>query len=169
MNYKYLMINGLAFSEELDMKKLKKYAKHGWILDGITAGLFYKLRRDTPKNIEYSLDYQSEADEEYFKIFSEANWTKVVSISNVMHIFWAPEGTKPIYSDRESEIDKYERMKSIMGKGSVLSLLATVAFVIFSSFNQPLFFVLSIISMIVFIFYFMPYVAYKYRLRLLKK
>ena len=33
--------------------------------------------------------------------------THVVSLGNQTQIFSAPVGTKPIYSDRESEIEKY--------------------------------------------------------------
>ena len=77
MNKKYVMVGGLAFSEEKDMDKLKKYAKEGWMLEGIAFGLFYKFKKDEPKDIDYNLDYQSEADEEYFSIFLDAGWMRV--------------------------------------------------------------------------------------------
>ncbi len=32
MKNKYVIISGLAFSEESDMEKLKNYASQGWIL-----------------------------------------------------------------------------------------------------------------------------------------
>ncbi|MPM60484.1 hypothetical protein SDC9_107335 [bioreactor metagenome] len=81
------MINGLAFSEESDMEKLKDYASQGWILEDIVGGFFYKLRKDRPQNIVYSLDYQLDADGEYFTIFKEAGWKLVLSINKQMHIF----------------------------------------------------------------------------------
>lgn len=40
MESKYVMIGGLAFSEENDMKKLRNYAREGWILDSIVGGFF---------------------------------------------------------------------------------------------------------------------------------
>ena len=178
MNRKFVMINGLAFSEESDMKKLKKYAKEGWILEGIAINFFYKLKKDKPKAIDYCLDYQGEANEEYFSLLLEAGWTRVVSVGNEMHIFSAAEGTKPIYSDRESEIDKYERVKRQMGKGSIYSLIAMFIFIFVGkvlvsaiSLNtiSNIIFLLFMASMISFVFNFMPYLAYTYRLRNLKK
>jgi len=55
MKSKYVMISGLAFSEEGDMEKLKNYASQGWILEDIVGGFFYKLRKDKPQNIVYNL------------------------------------------------------------------------------------------------------------------
>lgn len=57
MKNKYVMIGGFAFSEESDMEKLRNYAKKGWILERVVGGFFYKLRKDEPQDIIYSLDY----------------------------------------------------------------------------------------------------------------
>lgn len=171
MDNKYFAIGGFAFSEESDMGKLKNYAKEGWILEGISSGFFYKLKRDKPQNIEYTLDYQDEPTEEYFDLFSEAGWTWVVSSGNIMHIFSAPVGTKPIYTECESEIDKYTTMKKLTRKGSIYSSIAVIAFAALSCisfiFIRPVFiaaFILFILSICVFIFSFMPYLAYKSRI-----
>lgn len=176
MKNKYVMIRGFAFSEESDMNKLKNYAKKGWILGSIVAGFFYRLKKDKPQNIDYSLDYQSEATEEYFNLFKEAGWTPIVSVGNEMHIFSAQEGTKPIYSDCESEIDKYARVKKQTGKGAIYSFIAMIIFALLGKSSsiilKPIFIVanvLFIVSMIAFIFNFMPYLAYTYRLRKMKK
>ena len=176
MKNKYVMIGGFAFSEESDMNKLKKYAKEGWILESIVAGFFYRLKKDKLQNIDYSLDYQSEATEEYFNLFKEAGWTLIVSVCNEMHIFSAQEGTKPIYSDRESEIDKYARVKKQTGKGAIYSFIPMIIFDLLgkssSTTLKPIFIVANVLfiaSMIPFIFNFMPYLAYSYRLRKMKK
>lgn len=176
MDRKYVMIDGMAFSEESDMSKLKKYAKEGWILEDIVGGFFYKLKKDKPKDMDYSLDYQCEADEEYFSIFLEAGWTRVVSIGNEIHIFSAPEGTKPIYNDSESEVDKYVSIKMQTKKGTIYSLIATIILATLLPISamaiRPIFLVvfsLFIVSIIVFIFNFMPYLAYNYRLNKLRK
>jgi len=170
------MIGGLAFSEVSDMNKLKKYAKEGWILESIVAGFFYRLKKDVHQNIDYSLDYQSEATKEYFDLFKEAGWTPVVSVGNEMHIFSAQEGTKPIYSDKESEIDKYARVKKQTGKGSIYSFIAMIIFALLVKYSfttlKQIFIVANVLfmaSMIAFVFNFMPYVAYIYRLRKMKK
>lgn len=176
MKSKYVMINGFAFSEESDMEKLRNYAREGWILEDIVAGFFYKLKKDKPKDVEYSLDYQSEATEEYFSLFSAADWTHVISLDNGIHIFMAQAGTKPIYSDRESEIDKYDRVKKQTGKGTIYSLIVAIvlsALLVISAIAiKPIFLIvllLLIVDIFVFIFNYMPYLAYNSRLKQLNK
>ncbi|BDB00543.1 DUF2812 domain-containing protein [Clostridium botulinum] len=171
MKSKYVMIGGLAFSEEKDMKKLGNYASEGWLLDSIVGGFFYKLKKDKPQDIVYSLDYQNEADKEYFNIFSEAGWNHVISIGNQIHIFSAKAGTKPIYSDCMSEIDKYISEKNGTGKMSFYSLIIAIVitcllFIPINAirYNFLIIFGLLIIDIVVFIFNFMPYLAYKSRI-----
>lgn len=177
MNKKYVINNGLAFNEESDMKKLGNYAKQGWVLEDIVAaGFLYKLKKDAPKDINYSMDYQEETTEEYFSMFSEAGWTLVVSLGNKMHIFSAPSGTKPIYSDCESEIDKYTSMKKKMGRGSIYSSIITFIFaillVISAIIIRPIFLIILIIfiaSIFPFVFNFLPYLVYNYKLKKMRK
>lgn len=170
------MINGLAFSEESDMEKLKNYASQGWILEDIVGGFFYKLRKDKPQNIVYNLDYQTETNEEYFTIFKEAGWKLVVSVENYMHIFSAQAGTKPIYSDCESEIDKYTSIRNRTRKGTLYSLILAIVLmgllVVSLIAIRPIFLIilgLLIIDIFVFVFNFMPYIAYNTRIKQIKK
>ena len=93
-----------------------------------------------------------------------------------MHIFSAPEGTKPIYSDKETAVDKYTRIKKQMGKGAIYSLIAMVAFAFVlegvTVILRPIFIavlILFFVTMFSFVFNFMPYVAYTYRLRKMGK
>lgn len=172
MKNKYVAIGGFAFTEESDMKKLSNYARKGWILDSIVGGFFYKLRKGTPQNIIYTLDYQDNVDEEYFSIFKEAGWELVVSIGNKMNIFSAPVGTKPIYSDMDTEMEKYKIMKEQTKRGTVYSLLIGVILVISMIVSviavKSIFLILLglfIIDIIVFIFNFMPYLAYNDRVK----
>lgn len=176
MKSKYVMINGLAFSEESDMEKLKNYASQGWILEDIVGGFFYKLRKDKPQNIVYNLDYQTETNEEYFTIFKEAGWKLVVSVENYMHIFSAQAGTKPIYSDCESEIDKYTSIRNRTRKGTLYSLILAIVLmgllVVSLIAIRPIFPIilgLLIIDIFVFVFNFMPYIAYNTRIKQIKK
>ncbi|RXI42121.1 DUF2812 domain-containing protein [Clostridium tetani] len=176
MKNKYVMISGLAFSEESDMEKLKNYGKEGWILEDIIGGFFYKLKKDKPQDIVYSVDYQSEADEEYFTIFKEAGWNPVVSLGNQMHIFSAQAGTKPIYSDCESEIDKYISARNQTKKGTFYSLIIAILLIglLVASLitARPMFLIifgLLIIDIVVFVFNFMPYLAYNSRIKQIKK
>jgi Protein of unknown function (DUF2812) len=176
MKSKYVMISGLAFSEEGDMEKLKNYASQGWILEDIVGGFFYKLRKDKPQNIVYNLDYQTETNEEYFTIFKEAGWKLVVSIENYMHIFSAQAGTKPIYNDCESEIDKYTSIRNRTRKGTLYSLIIAIALmgllVVSLIVIKPIFLIilgLLIIDIFIFVFNFMPYLAYNSRIKQIKK
>lgn len=176
MKSKYVMIRGLAFSEEGDMEKLKNYASQGWILEDIVGGFFYKLRKDKPQNIVYNLDYQTETNEEYFTMFKEAGWKLVVSIDNYMHIFSAQVGTKPIYSDCESEIDKYTSIRNATRKGTLYSLITAIALlgllVVSLMVIKSIFLIilgLLIIDIFVFVFNFMPYLAYNSRINQIKK
>lgn len=172
MKNKYVAIGGFAFTEESDMKKLSNYARKGWILDSIVGGFFYKLRKGTPQNIIYTLDYQDNVDEEYFSIFKEEGWDLVISIGNRMNIFSAPVGTKPIYSDMDTEMEKYKIMKEQTKRGTVYSLLIGVILVISLIVSviavKSIFLILLglfIIDIIVFIFNFMPYLAYNDRVK----
>nr|WP_307895864.1 DUF2812 domain-containing protein [Clostridium botulinum] len=140
MKNKYVMIGGFAFSEESDMEKLRNYAKKGWILERVVGGFFYKLRKDEPQDIIYSLDYQKDVNEEYFHMFKEAGWDIVISLGNEMHIFSAQYGTKPIYSDFESNLGKYISMQNTVGKSAVYSLIVGIILIILSFFINNIFF-----------------------------
>ncbi|WP_238884046.1 DUF2812 domain-containing protein [Clostridium sp. YIM B02551] len=176
MKSKYVIIEGFAFNEEGDMKRLSKYASQGWILESIVGGFFYKLKKDRPQNIVYSLDYQREANEEYFDIFKEAGWKHVISLGKQMHIFSAEAGTKPIYSDRETQIDKYEDIRFRTGKASLYSSIVGILLIgllIFSFIAmRPIFLpilCLLFIDIVIFTFNFMPYVAYNSRIKQIEK
>lgn len=176
MKSKYVMISGLAFNEEGDMEKLKKYASQGWILEGIVGGFFYKLKKDKPQEIVYSLDYQRDTDEEYFTMFKEAGWNLVVSVENQMHIFSAEAGTRPIYSDCDSEVDKYINVRNQTAKGSLYSLLIGIALMGLLASSaiavRSIFLIilgLLIIDVFVFVFNFMPYVAFNFKIKKIKQ
>ena len=106
-----MMSGGLAFSEAKDMDKLRKKSLKGWNLKRFRfAG--YEIEKGEPEDVIYSIDYRTlepNADEEYYELFQSAGWTHVCSEYN-MHIFKAAPGTKPIYSDRESKVDKINRL-----------------------------------------------------------
>jgi hypothetical protein len=174
---KYVPSGGLAFFEEKDMKKLSEYAKEGWILESF-AVFGYKLRKGERRSIEYSLDYQKEADVEYFTYFEEAGWSHVCSAGNEIHLFSAPRGTKPIYSDKPTTIEKYEREKKQMGKAAFPFFISTVVFMFLSilskygwlSENTGNFFeLLGLVSLIILIFPGLPYISYQFKLNKLRK
>lgn len=108
---KYMMSSGLAFEEAKDMQKLRKKSLQGWHLKRWKF-MGYGLEQGEPKDIIYSIDYRSLGsgeEAEYFELFALSGWEHVCS-DNGIHIFKAQPGTSPIYSDRESSIDKVTRL-----------------------------------------------------------
>ncbi|RJE85182.1 DUF2812 domain-containing protein [Paenibacillus sp. 1011MAR3C5] len=124
---KYVYSGGLAFTEASDMKKLSKHARKGWLLESF-APFGYTLRKGEPQNLIYSVDYQEDADADYFALFEEAGWKKVCSAGgeSAFHIFSAPPGTRPIYTDQDSLIERYERERKMSGKVALPLLIVTI-------------------------------------------
>lgn len=174
---KYIMSGGIAFSEEKDLEKLGNYAREGWVLDRF-ALFGYKLKKAEPQEIQYSIDFQPDADEEYFMYFKEAGWSHVCSVGNQIHIFSAYMGIKPIYSDKATAIERYEREKKQMGKAALITLTISVVFLLFNLMSSygwlPTFVgniseILLIISIIILVFPGLPYLSYLYKLNKLRK
>ena len=97
---------------------------------------------------------------------------------NNIHIFCAPVGTKPIYTDIETTIEKYGREKEIMGKGALLSLITTIVFMFLGAISSvgwlsewvgAVTLILGILSLIILIFTGLPYIAYQLKLHKLRK
>lgn len=168
MRYKYVMISGFAFSDKADMRKLERLAQRGWILDGVTS-LFYRLRKEEPQNLQYTLDYQSEYDEEYFRIFQEANWTHRATFAEEVHIFSAPDGTVPIYLDAVEESEQYLPMIKSGAIGGAISALFLIALLVTVRFTNATGWVgytllcLLVLAWIAFVFCFFPCAGYLLR------
>ncbi|BET53093.1 DUF2812 domain-containing protein [Bacillus subtilis] len=131
---KFMMSEGLAFSEEKDMKKLSDMASKGWLLDSF-AVMGYKLRKAEPRKLIYSLDYRAVDNDnldEYLEIFENAGWEHVYS-EYTTHIFAAAPGTKPIYSDRSTMIDKYKQSEYTLRFIILFMLCLTAAFTVIKS------------------------------------
>ncbi|MFD1706381.1 DUF2812 domain-containing protein [Siminovitchia sediminis] len=124
---KYLMSNGLAFSENKDMEKLRKKALKGWNLKKFRF-MGYELEKGECEDVIFSIDYrklQPGEQVEYFDMFSDSGWEHVCS-SHDMHIFKAKKGTIPIYSDVETSRDKLERLGKPVQAYTVFMLALTV-------------------------------------------
>ena len=169
MKTKYIMNVGLAFTEKKDIKKLEKLASEGWLLQEFAFnGFMYKLVQGPKQDLTYTIDFQTKPDTDYFDIFSSAGWQHITSLNKQIHIFSAPKGTAPIYSDNEIKEGKYQEITSALGKGAWYSLLALMVFASamiiskshFEILYYPLFFI-TIINLAALIFCFMPFVAYK--------
>ncbi|MCD5323430.1 MULTISPECIES: DUF2812 domain-containing protein [Pontibacillus] len=174
---KYIASGGLAFSEEEDMKKLSSLSEEGWIAKKL-APFGYVCKRGESKSLQYAVDYRKDADDEYFAYFEEAGWTHVSTAVNYIHLFSAPEGTTPIYTDKPSTIEKYEAEKRVMGRAALPTLLITIAlFMLYplSDLNwmADIFgevgIVLGYVSMIVLVFTGMPYLGFRRKVHKLRK
>jgi hypothetical protein len=174
---KYISSGGLAFSEEKDMNKLEEYAKKGWILENF-AFLGYRLRKSDCQDITYSLDYQDDIDDDYFAYFEEAGWTHSCSAGNSMHIFHAPIGTKPIYSDNTTIVEKYEGAKNQSGKVALPCIVILLFLWLIDVISESgllhewvgqVSFILAVPIFIVTVFSGLPYISYQFKLRKLRK
>lgn len=126
---KYVMSGGLAFSEDKDMQKLRKFSLKGWHVSSFKF-MGYNLEKGKSTDYIYSVDYRSLAEdeaEEYFDFFSSSGWMHITSEGN-MHLFRAMPGTKPIYSDRETVVEKHNNLGSSMKWGTISLVMITILF-----------------------------------------
>ncbi len=173
-NKKYVMMGGFAFSDKTDMIKLKKLAKKGWLLKG-SKYLSYELEKGEPQDLDFAVDYRDELDEDYLMTFEKAGWKLELSIEHV-HVFSAKEGTPPIYTDTDSEVEKLQYQEGAFKKPAMISSLLLVVFLALEMLIIPatglihfLWFMGIIALIIATVFTVMPYFAYKIRRRLLLK
>jgi hypothetical protein len=175
MKYKYIIIKGLASNEEQDMLKLSEYASKGWILESISCGFFFKLRKDVPQDLIFTLDYQSNITEDYYLILKQAGWKLVTTIQDEIHIFSAPSGTPAIYSDSETELDKYTKIKigtkKVVIYSFIISILLILSLIPSVLISKPLFIVMLLlltIDIIVLTFNLIPFLSYSDRIKQIK-
>jgi hypothetical protein len=124
---KYMMSGGLAFSEDKDMEKLRQFSLKGWHVSGFKF-MGYTLKKGQSADYIYSIDYRSlneEETEEYFDFFSSAGWTHIASQGN-FHLFRGLPGTKPIYSDQETVVEKHNNAGNSIKWTALSTVLLTV-------------------------------------------
>lgn len=64
---------GLAFAEEYDLQRLRKWAAEGWRLVKINS-MFMVLEQATPEQVNFAIDYQDSPDPEYFEMCAAVGW-----------------------------------------------------------------------------------------------
>ena len=109
---KFIASNGIAFSENKDLKMLQKFAAKGWHVKRY-KGMGYELEKGESEMVDYSIDVRHltpDEEQEYFSMFDHAGWVHVCS-SYDTHLFRAPVGTQPIYSDRLTKKEKLVRLQ----------------------------------------------------------
>src|SRR5690625_772821 len=123
---KYITSGGLAFYEDKDMEKLRRFSLKGWHVSDFKF-MGYTLEKGESSDYIYSVYYRSlkeGKDGEYFDLFSTAGWTHVTSEGNI-HLFRASPGTKPIYTDRDTTVEKYENSSWLMKNLAIPLVLIT--------------------------------------------
>lgn len=130
---KYIMSEGLAFAEQKDMEKLSRYAAKGWHVKRF-AFMGYILEQGAPKDVIYTVDYRElgEDNEEYFDLFTATDWEYVASSGNT-HLFCGIPDVKPIYSDRETTVEKYKNLAQPMHIATIPLTALTILSWIFTA------------------------------------
>lgn len=123
---RYMMSGGLAFSELKDMEKLRKFSSEGWHVRKFSF-LGYTLEQGERADCIYSIDYRTLDNdaEEYFELFKEVGWSLVDSAGDI-HLFRAAPHTKPIYTDRDTTIEKYKNQKKPLNLAMVTLVPGTI-------------------------------------------
>ncbi|WHY77260.1 DUF2812 domain-containing protein [Neobacillus sp. WH10] len=147
---KYVMSGGLAFSEDKDMEKLRRFSLKGWHVSDFKF-MGYTLKKGESSDYIYSVDYRSlkeDEEEEYFDFFSTSGWSHIASEGDI-HLFRAKPNTKPIYSDRDTSVEKYENLARSMNYFAIpfvlITVLAWVGAVISSGTLQSILFAIAVI------------------------
>ena len=124
---KYITSGGLAFAEDKDMEKLRSYSLSGWHVRNFQF-MGYMLEKGERAEYIYSVDYRllkDNEEEEYFDLFSTAGWSHITSEGDI-HLFRAHPGTKPIYTDRDTIVDKHKSSIVAMKKFAIPLFSLTV-------------------------------------------
>lgn len=128
---KYITSGGLAFSEDKDMEKLRRFSLKGWHVSDFKF-MGYTLEKGECSDYIYSVDYRSlkeDEEEEYYDFFASAGWSHITSEGDI-HLFRAKPNTKPIYSDRDTSVEKYENLTSSLKRLAIpLALITALAWI----------------------------------------
>ena len=151
---KYITSGGLAFSEDNDMENLRRFSLKGWHVSDFKF-LGYTLERGESLDYIYSIDYRSLKEdevEEYFDFFASSGWSHIAS-KGVIHLFRALPGTKPIYSDRDTIVEKHESsiasMKNFAIPFVLITVLVWIGAMLTSGTLKPLLLLIAVILSII--------------------
>lgn len=153
---KYIMSGGLAFSEDKDMEKLRRFSLKGWHVSDFKF-MGYTLEKGENTDYIYSVDYRlvkEDEEAEYYDFFLSSGWSHIASEADI-HLFRAHPGTKPIYSDRDTLVEKYKNLNGSMNYIAVPLVLITIfawggtiiSSGVLQSFLQVLAVILSVVAL----------------------
>lgn len=161
---KYRMCKGLAMAPDKDMKMLSDMSKKGWHLTKFSL-LGYFFEEGEPQDYIYALNTEQIVTEDMLSLYRESGWTPVI-VSEGYQIFRAEEGTPPIFSDAESEIEVLRKNQKSSGVAALVFgvlLVATISLtntVLQPHINETVSLIMVCIFMICFIFTFFPFVGF---------
>jgi hypothetical protein len=170
MKDKFVIVTALAFSDHQDTKRLSEFASKGLVVKDYKVPLLsYRLFPQEKQEVDFLIDYQQTAAQEYFDSYVQNGWEHVFSYEE-LHFFKAAKGTMPFYSDTEGKFQRYKKESKRYGLYTLISLIPVLLFgFLLSTFQTsgemvtlPLF-ILTGISIMSFIFCIMPFVTYHFR------
>ena len=170
MKDRFVIVTALAFSDQQDTKRLSDFASKGLLLkDFRIPMLSYRLIPQDKQEVDYLIDYQQQATQEYYDSYLKTGWQHVFS-SEDMHYFKADKGTAPFYSDVDGKIQRYKKESKRYGIYTLISLFPAVlfGFLLFTYrmsaelITLPLF-VAAGLSTMSFVFCVMPFLTYRLR------
>src|SRR5699024_6762677 len=91
--------------------------------------------------------------EEYFELFEMAGWEHVCSEYN-MHIFKAPKETEPIYTDKITTTEKYNRIRKPLQKWAVSITILLLVFIMLTTLTTGIVQKISVIVLYIMIVFF---------------
>ncbi len=101
-----------AWQDDKEAAWLEGMALRGWILEDVQ--LFrYIFTKEEAGIIRYRLDYQELKKnelQEYIQLFHDSGWTMVARLNNWYYFATRDMDVVDIYTDRQSQIDKYRRV-----------------------------------------------------------
>ncbi len=125
MNTRKTILNmGLAFSEEKVLKKFSKLASEGWMLKEAKFSK-YIFEKSDPDELVFNTDMrvlETESEkEEYIEMFEVGGWNYICSINSI-HYFSSKKGNVSMFTDTDTNVEKYLESISICKKAVIITL-----------------------------------------------
>lgn len=156
-----------GWSPEKMEKWLENLESEGWNLFQVDfSGIRFKFKKDIPESIRYSVDYQTEIDDDYISIFQEDGWELSWSGGGGWYL-WRKAYTdiRPeMFTDHRSLIDRNNRMTRVLAP---LFIMIVVIFILLLLLNRRIYTPLIIIyTLIITLYSFIFYQILKFNKKL---
>lgn len=108
-----------AWQDEEEEVWLRDMSQTGWHMESAQLPGIYTFRRGEPMDYVYRLDYRREPRGEflsYLQLFSDAGWDYLDEMNHWQYFrkLARPDDDPEIYTDSESKIAKYQRVRASM-------------------------------------------------------